>query len=47
VIVEATTDLGSAIWSPVSTNTLIGGISYYGDPDWANTPVRLYRLRSP
>ena len=47
VVVEAGTDLANPIWSPVETNTLTGGSSYFSDPQWTNYPGRFYRLRSP
>jgi hypothetical protein len=47
VVVEACTNLASPLWSPVGTNTLIGGSSYFSDPQWTNHPARFYRLRSP
>jgi hypothetical protein len=47
VVVEACTDLANPIWSPVGTNTLTGGSSYFSDPQWTNYPSRFYRLRSP
>jgi hypothetical protein len=47
VVVEACTDLANPIWTPVRTNTLTGGTSYFSDPDWTNYPGRFYRLRSP
>ena len=47
VVVEACTELASGAWSPVSTNALTNGTNYFTDPDWANHPTRLYRLRSP
>jgi hypothetical protein len=47
VVVEACTNLANQIWSAVSTNTLIGGWSYFTDPQWTNYPSRFYRLRSP
>jgi len=56
-VVEACTNLVNPIWSPLATNTVIGGISsfnmvtdgifYFGDPQWTNYPGRFYRLRSP
>ena len=45
VVVEACTNLANPLWSPVETNTLTGGSSYFSDPEWTNYPVRLYRLR--
>ena len=47
VVVEASTNLSSHVWSPVATNTLTGGSSYFSDPQWTNSPTRFYRLRSP
>jgi hypothetical protein len=47
VVVEACTNLADSVWSPVSTNTLIGGWSYFSDPQWTNFPNRYYRLSSP
>ena len=47
VVVEACTDLANPTWSPLQTNTLTGGLSYFSDPQWTNYPVRFYRLRWP
>jgi hypothetical protein len=47
VVVEASTDLAHPIWSPVGTNTLTSGSSYFSDSQWTNYPARFYRLRSP
>ena len=47
VVVEACTDLANPNWSPVATNTLTSGSSYFSDPQWRNYPARFYRLRSP
>jgi hypothetical protein len=47
VVVEACTNLANPIWSPVGTNTLTGGSSYFSDCQWTNYPVRCYRLRLP
>jgi len=47
IVVEACTNLADSLWSPVGTNTLIGGSSYFSDPQWTNYPGRFYRLRSP
>jgi len=46
VVVEAATNLANPAWTPVGTNTLIGGSSYFSDPQWTNYPARFYRLRS-
>ena len=45
IVVEASADLAN--WTPVGTNTLTGGSSYFSDPQWTNYPARFYRLRSP
>jgi BspA type Leucine rich repeat region (6 copies) len=47
IVVEACTNLANHTWSPVATNTLTGGSSYFSDPQWTNYPARFYRLRSP
>jgi hypothetical protein len=47
VVVEAATDLANPNWSPLATNTLTNGSSYFSDPQWTNYPARFYRLRSP
>ena len=47
VVVEACSELGNPAWSPMSTNTLTNGSSYFSDPQWTNCPARFYRLRSP
>jgi hypothetical protein len=46
-VVEACTDFANPVWTPVGTNTLTRGSSYFSDPQWAEHPARLYRLRSP
>jgi hypothetical protein len=48
LVVEASTNLLSGVWSPVSTNTLpapAGGANYT-DPNETNVPWRFYRVRS-
>ena len=47
VIVEASTNLATRAWSPVGTNTLTDGSSYFSDPEWTNYCARYYRLRWP
>jgi hypothetical protein len=47
IVVEACTNPANSLWSPVGTNTLTGGSSYFSDPRWTNYPARFYRLRSP
>ncbi|HSA00240.1 MAG TPA: leucine-rich repeat domain-containing protein [Candidatus Paceibacterota bacterium] len=46
VVVESCTDLAKPAWTPAGTNILIGGTSYFSDPEWSNYPSRYYRLRS-
>jgi len=47
IVVEACANPANPAWSPVGTNTLTGGSSYFSDPQWTNYPARCYRLRSP
>jgi hypothetical protein len=47
IVVEACTNLANPAWTPVGTNTLTGGSSYFSDSQWTNYPGRFYRLRSP
>jgi hypothetical protein len=47
VMVEACTSLAKPIWSPVATNTLTDGSSYFSDPHWTNYHGRFYRVVSP
>jgi hypothetical protein len=47
IVVDACSNLAGAAWSPVATNTLAGGSSYFSDSQWTNFSGRFYRLRSP
>ena len=47
VIVLAATNLANPVWTPVSTNALTNGTSYFSDSKWTNYPSRFSRLRSP
>ena len=47
VVVEACTNLANPTWSPVNTNALTNGSSYFSDPQWTNYAARFYRIRSP
>ncbi|MBL9171037.1 MAG: leucine-rich repeat protein [Verrucomicrobiales bacterium] len=47
VVVEASPSVVDSLWSPVGTNTLADGSSYFSDPQWASHPTRFFRLRSP
>jgi len=46
VVVEASADLSKPIWTPIATNTLTDGTSYFSDPQWTNYPARFNRLRA-
>jgi hypothetical protein len=47
VVVETTTHLTSAGWSPLATNTPTDGWFCFTDPQWSNSLARFYRLRAP
>ena len=47
LVVEASASLGNPSWSPVATNILTNGSSYFSDPQWTNYPARFYRLGMP
>jgi hypothetical protein len=47
VVVEVCTDLANPSWSPVGTNTLNEGWSFFSDPQWTKYASRFYRIRSP
>src|ERR1035438_1968935 len=47
IVVEACTNLANPLWSPVGTNTLTSGSSYFSDPPSTNFTRRFYRLRPP
>jgi len=47
IVVDACTNLASPVWMTISTNTLTGGSSCFGDPQWMNYPSRFYRFRAP
>jgi len=47
VVVEARTNLFTGVWSPVGTNTLVDGTSYFSDPSGTNSPRRFYRVQFP
>jgi hypothetical protein len=46
VVVEASPNLTNPIWSPLVTNSLVGGLFYFNDPQWTEYPSRFYRVRS-
>ncbi len=47
IVVEACTSLAANAWAPLQSCTLTNGSIYFRDPQWANYPARLYRIRSP
>lgn len=47
VVVEASTNLSNPNWTPLSTNLLAAGTSYFSDAQWSNYPSRFYRLSTP
>ncbi|MGA2749701.1 MAG: hypothetical protein ABSG59_13085 [Verrucomicrobiota bacterium] len=47
VVLEACTNLAKPVWTPLQTNTLCGGVSYFSDPQWTNYPGRFYRVSLP
>jgi hypothetical protein len=47
IVIEAATDLTNPVWIPVLTNVLTAGSQDFVDPEWTNSPSRLYRIRSP
>ena len=47
IVVETCTHLANPLWSPVGTNTLTSGSSYFSDSRWTDVTRRFYRLRSP
>lgn len=47
IVVEAATNLFSSNWTPVGTNTVTSGSTYFIDLHGTNHPARYYRLRSP
>jgi hypothetical protein len=44
VVVQASSNLAQNVWTPIATNTLTNGASFFSDPNWTNVPVRFYRL---
>jgi hypothetical protein len=46
VVIETCTDPSNPLWTPISTNTLTCGTSYFSDPQWTNYSERYYRIRS-
>jgi hypothetical protein len=47
VVVEASMSFSAASsWQPLQTNSVVNGVSYFGDAEWTNYPSRFYRVRS-
>ena len=47
IVVDACTDLANPLWTALKTNTLSSDSYYFSDPQWADSPRRFYRIRSP
>ena len=47
IVVQACTNLESAVWVPLLTTNLDTGSFYFNDPEWTNYPARFYNLRMP
>lgn len=47
LLIEASSQLPPATWTPLQTCTLTNGSIYFRDQDWTNEPARFYRIRSP
>ena len=45
VVVEASADIGSTGWTPISTNRLTDGWVQFSDPNRKSLPARFYRVR--
>lgn len=47
VVVQACTNLVNPVWTPVATNALAGGATYFSDSKWTNYRARYYRVNGP
>ena len=47
VVVEACDNLANPVWSPVATNTLTNGVSFFSEPVQTNIASDYYRIRTP
>jgi len=45
IVVDGSTNLVD--WTPLCTNTVVGGAVYFYDPCWTNFGWRFYRARLP
>jgi hypothetical protein len=46
VVVEACTNLANPIWTPLATNALVSGTTYFSDSIPPALPKRFYRVRA-
>ena len=46
LVLDGGTNLVSSVWTPLATQTLIDGTSFFNDTDVSNHSARFYRLRS-
>ena len=47
IVVEASTELLTATWTPLLSCTLTVGSVYFSDSTWSKYRVRFYRIRWP
>jgi hypothetical protein len=47
IVLEASTNLASPIWTPLLTVTLTNGLFYFSEPFQTNNSGRYYRISSP
>ena len=47
IVVEASTNLGNPVWTPIQTNALTNGSFHFSEAMQTNLPGRYYRIRSP
>lgn len=47
IVLEASSDLAAASWTPLLSGSLTNGAIPFIDEDWTNHPARFYRIRSP
>ena len=47
IVVETSTNLANALWSPLQTLTLTNGSFFFSQPAQTNIPARFFRINSP
>ncbi|MDB6019485.1 MAG: Cell surface protein [Pedosphaera sp.] len=47
IVVEACTNLGGGVWTPLTNVLLTNGMYYFSDAQWTNYPGRYYFISSP